>query len=58
MDFDHLDASKKLRPVATLVERGYSLARLLEEVSKCELVCSNCHRVRSWKRDRIRRGLK
>lgn len=46
MDFDHRDPSTKLARVSSLVYRG-SEALLLEEIAKCDLVCSNCHRIRT-----------
>ena len=48
MDFDHIDSNKKMN-VSQLINWG-SLQRILEEISKCELVCSNCHRVRTFSR--------
>jgi len=36
--------------VAEMVNGSYSEARILAEVELCELVCSNCHRVRSQQR--------
>jgi hypothetical protein len=50
MDFDHLDASTKYRGVADMVGSGHSLENILKEIDKCELVCSNCHRIRTYKR--------
>jgi hypothetical protein len=29
---------------------NYGLVRLLEEVAKCDVVCSNCHAIRTFKR--------
>lgn len=31
-----------------MVGAGSSIARILEEIAKCELVCANCHRLRTW----------
>ena len=47
MDFDHVEGEKKFN-----VSRvgSFSLLRLLEEVKKCEVVCANCHRVRTAER--------
>lgn len=45
MDFDHLSSSKKLAPVSKLL--GHNKKVLLTEISKCEVVCSNCHRIRT-----------
>ena len=28
-----------------------STERLLDEVAKCDIVCANCHRIRTWLRD-------
>lgn len=50
MDFDHLDASTKVANVSTLLVRATSSQKILEEIAKCELVCSNCHRLRTAKR--------
>ena len=46
MDFDH-GGNPKDNDVSTMVNRGVSLQRLRAEISKCEVVCSNCHRLRS-----------
>lgn len=45
MDFDHLYDKKD--KVSNLVRDQVSVNTLLEEISKCELVCSNCHRIRT-----------
>ena len=47
MDFDHV-RGVKINDVATLVSNGRS--GILEEIAKCELVCANCHRVRTYRR--------
>ena len=48
MDFDHV-RGKKLFVIGTLKGIGTSIKRLLDEISKCDIVCSNCHRVRTFK---------
>lgn len=50
MDFDHLDPRLKLSSVADLVRDGSALNRVLQEISKCDLVCANCHRLRTYRR--------
>lgn len=45
MDFDH-QSDKKFH-IATAVSRGASLVEILREIEKCEVVCANCHRVRT-----------
>ena len=46
MDFDHRDPSTKVCKVSSLVYSG-SEQLLLDEIAKCDLVCSNCHRIRT-----------
>lgn len=46
MDFDHLGG--KLFDVSDMIKHGKK--KILEEIAKCELVCSNCHRVRTYER--------
>lgn len=48
MDFDHL--SDKEFNISRMVRSSHSIERLQSEIDKCELVCSNCHRTRSWNR--------
>lgn len=49
MDFDHI-AYDKVDAVARLVNAPSSLTKIKAEIRKCELVCSNCHRFRTWTR--------
>jgi hypothetical protein len=51
MDFDHLDATKKVGNISSLSKWRNKTSELLEEISKCELVCSNCHRMRTYNRN-------
>lgn len=46
MDFDHI--KKKYRNVSTMFKN--SLDSIKKEITKCELVCSNCHRIRTYNR--------
>ncbi len=48
MDFDHV-RGKKVQNISHLVIRG-NLPLLLAELKKCEIVCANCHRIRTWNR--------
>jgi hypothetical protein len=45
MDFDH-QYDKKFQ-IATAVAQSMPLARILTEIEKCEVVCANCHRIRT-----------
>lgn len=47
MDFDHL--RDKINTINNLVRYG-SLQMVQIEVEKCEIVCSNCHRIRTYNR--------
>ena len=52
MTFDHLPGSIKVHDIATLVRRGsIGLAKL--EIEKCEVVCANCHAIRTFERRRL-----
>lgn len=44
LDFHHKDPSKKDLNVSLALNRRYSKKRILKEISKCIVVCSNCHR--------------
>lgn len=49
MDFDHLPGSTKSFGIMNGWRwRGWDL--MLAEIAKCEIVCSNCHRVRTASR--------
>lgn len=48
MDFDHLNGDEKLIEISKML--NYSRPGLEKEIAKCELVCSNCHRIRTWVR--------
>lgn len=50
MDFDHLE--DKSFNIAWIVSRNLKgMAFLQQEIDKCELVCANCHRERTHKRN-------
>lgn len=51
MDFDHRDPTTKLRAVSEMVvNRMCAREKILEEIAKCDLVCANCHRIRTHHR--------
>lgn len=43
LQFHHTDPSLKEIGLAVAVNRGWSIQRILEEASKCEVLCANCH---------------
>jgi hypothetical protein len=50
MDFDHVRGEKQFNIAARYSGRYTSLAALIEEIAKCDVVCANCHRTRTWTR--------
>lgn len=51
MDFDHVRGSKT-NDVSRMVYRSFSIETLMSEMEKCEVVCANCHRIRTSKRSK------
>ena len=48
LDFDHLEPSAKAGNISALV-RHAPWQRVLAELEKCQLLCSNCHRVKTFR---------
>ena len=58
LDFHHRRKDKELS-IAKTVTQGWSKKRILEEIAKCEILCSNCHRKEhsaGWSRLAARRA--
>lgn len=49
MDFDHVRGEKSFG-IAVGIEGGRAWPTILAEIEKCELVCANCHRIRTFVR--------
>ncbi len=47
MDFDHVRGEKSFN-LSEVVKGAQSKKVILEEIDKCEVVCSNCHRIRTY----------
>lgn len=45
LDFDHLPGTVKVRDIKSGQQLGWQA--LLDEIAKCEVVCANCHRIRT-----------
>jgi hypothetical protein len=45
LDFHHRERSGKDFEVSTGAGAAISLAKLLSEISKCDVLCANCHRI-------------
>jgi len=49
LDFDHV-RGEKVSEVARMFHSMYSMEKVFLEISKCDVVCSNCHRRRTARR--------
>lgn len=49
MDFDHVSGEKSGN-ISDFMARMVSKKKIQDEIDKCELVCSNCHRARTYTR--------
>ena len=60
MDFDHLPQYEKAFALGAWTGSGPLTARAksqaLAEIAKCEVVCANCHRLRTFRRRQARHG--
>ena len=48
LDFHHLDPNEKDLEISAAINNGWNLERLLKEIEKCIVLCSNCHRKLHW----------
>ncbi|MBI5153088.1 MAG: hypothetical protein HZA36_01365 [Parcubacteria group bacterium] len=49
MDFDHRDRKTKVASINEMINlHSYSKDKILAEINKCDLVCANCHRIRTY----------
>lgn len=48
-EFDHIE-DNKIAAVSAMVTKGYAWCKILDEIAKCECVCANCHRIRTYNR--------
>jgi hypothetical protein len=49
LEFDHRPGEVKSLSIGRAVSQA-GIQRLLAEVEKCDVVCANCHRIRSFNR--------
>lgn len=45
LDFDHRPGSRKRKDVMAMVREGFSIAKVQEEIAKCDVRCRNCHAI-------------
>jgi hypothetical protein len=44
LEFDHRPGTNKIERISQMVTSGYSLEKIITEISKCDVRCVNCHR--------------
>ncbi len=49
LEFDHRNPKTKLGNISEMVSSGLSWKRILEEIDKCDILCSNCHKKKTAK---------
>lgn len=47
LEFDHVKGSKRFC-ISNMTRCLWT--KILSEIKKCEVVCSNCHKIRTWER--------
>ncbi len=51
LDFDHRPDETKVVNISGIASRmNWNIDKIHAEIAKCDLVCANCHRARTWKR--------
>jgi len=43
LDFHHRDPEEKENDLAEMSSSGWSIAKMMEEIEKCDVLCRNCH---------------
>lgn len=53
LDFHHRDPREKEIDLAKVAIQGWSEKKIMAEIEKCAVLCSNCHRKEHWKIKRL-----
>lgn len=53
LEFDHLPGFIKIRSIGEMMARNTAWKTIEKEITKCELVCANCHAERTSARRKI-----
>ncbi len=48
LDFHHRDEDFKVMNISKMVQKAFSLKRIMVEIDKCDVLCANCHRKYHW----------
>lgn len=58
LEFDHIESNKYME-ISLMMRNLHADSSIIEEIEKCEIVCANCHRIRtatragSWRHARM-----
>lgn len=58
LDFHHINPAEKDRALGEMVRSNCSMERILAESVKCQVLCSNCHRIHHWNEKKLELELK
>ena len=53
LDWDHV-RGRKTAVISSMIANGTAWTEIEEEMTKCEVVCANCHRIRTVERNALR----
>lgn len=48
LEFDHLDRTQKSFSIGEGMKRGFSKNKILAEIANCQVLCANCHRIKTF----------
>lgn len=49
LQYDHIDPTNKLLMVSQMIQSSFSLKTVKEEIRKCQILCANCHLIKTSK---------
>ncbi len=52
LEFDHKERESKIDEISMVIRRGLSFDKLINEISKCDIRCANCHRRKTAKENK------
>ena len=50
LEFDHLNETTKLFAIGEGMKLGYAFSKIEEEIKKCQVLCANCHRIKTYEK--------
>lgn len=49
LEFDHKDPKSKIGNLGDAIRMGWGKQKILTEINKCDVLCANCHRIKTLK---------